>query len=260
MVVRVPVFYATDREKVTSNLDSEGCKLGEFTTGCATVLLPKCGEWFDSTQLKSDFASMGWKLDDDAEAVEPFIEVRGYVAEPIPEKVLTDVRRCGDFWSALQNQAENFQRKCVYIYIHGFASGGYNSLYTAGILSSRLEAPVVAFSWPSEGTAGLKPLQINPLDRKFIRNRYLRDRGMVDRKEVMEDLKTFVRTMRDKLPSSIEICLVAHSLGNRLMSRYLCSDAKEKFASVYFLAADVVEELFLQTAKTLRSKSKYSAV
>ncbi len=256
--VRVPVFYATDRVKITSNKDAAGETLGPLHLGLATALLPKDLSWLDgSDSLKSTVAKLGWVLDNDAITIVPYIEVRGYVAEPDSSVVLSNVQDSPDFWTALSAEADASPFRTVYVYIHGFASSGDNSVYAAGVLSSCVESPVVAFSWPSEGTVGLKPLQVT--GKKRIRARYLADRKMIDREEVLKDLTTFLSELKRKLPDK-RICLVAHSLGNRLLANYICSPAPEQFDEVYFLAADVDHDLFMRSLANLKTKSKHTSV
>jgi len=257
-VLDVPVFYATDREKLTSNKEEAGAKLAPFTMGCARVFLPYEKRWQNGDNLSEQYQKLGWQVDSARDTIKPFIEVRGYVAEPSPQSVLSVEGECSDFWSRLKAQAEVSSDHRVYVYIHGFASSGNNAVYSAGILAAELEAPVIAFTWPSKGTAGLKPLRL--VGRKRMRALYLADRDMIDQPQVLSDLSAFVSKLKTELGPNVKVNLVAHSLGNRLLAKYLAGDATDDFAGVYFLAADIDQRLFMEVLKKLQAKSSYTAI
>ncbi|MDX1990570.1 MAG: alpha/beta hydrolase [Candidatus Obscuribacter sp.] len=257
-VLDVPVFYATDREKLTSNKEEAGAKLAPFTMGCARVFLPYEKRWQNGDNLSEQYQKLGWQVDSARDTIKPFIEVRGYVAEPAPQSVLSVEGECSDFWSRLKAQAEASSDHRVYVYIHGFASSGNNAVYSAGILAAELEAPVIAFTWPSKGTAGLKPLRL--VGRKRMRALYLADREMIDQPQVLADLSIFISKLKTELGPNVKVNLVAHSLGNRLLAKYLAGDATDDFAGVYFLAADIDQRLFMEALKKLQEKSSYTAI
>lgn len=256
--VQVPVFFATDRQIITSNQEKSGATLSPLSVGYGNVLLPMNKDWqISGGELKKELQLQGWKLNATRATVKPFIEVRGYVAEPVPTEVLTEVGVKDDFWQMLQEQINSNGRNEVWVYIHGFASSGNNAVYSGGILASALQAPVVVFTWPSLGTAGLKPLRL--VGRKRMRALYLADREMIDQPQVKKDLETFLMGIQKRIPT-VKINLVAHSLGNRLMAKYLASAAEEKFDSVYFLAADIDQTLFFDALKKLKIKARYTSV
>ncbi|MCW5822408.1 MAG: alpha/beta hydrolase [Cyanobacteria bacterium TGS_CYA1] len=255
-IIKVPVFFASDRLKITSNKDESGSKLGPLKLGFAEALLPVSRTYLQDNNLLPSLTHLGCSLDQNLRTFEPYIEIRGYVAEPEAKDFLQNVEVTRDFWSRLAKASE--ESKTVYVYIHGFASSGENSLYSAGIMSASVEAPVVSFTWPSKGTAGLKIPKL--WGRKRLRALYLSDREMIDDKQVMSDLTTFLKDLKSKLPVDTKIILVAHSLGNRLMARYLVTDANEHFERVYFIAPDVDNDLFVQVAGSLKKKAKYVAV
>lgn len=247
-VMKVPTFYVTDRAEITSNKVEAGAQLSNLKMGCASVFLP-------AKELTQALSKLGCTIDQERSTQEPYIEVRGYVAEPEPEKCLK-LEESNDFWQKLSDASK--VSKSIFVYIHGFASSGDNAVYSAGILQSHVEAPVISFTWPSKGTAGLKYIRF--WGRKRIRALYKDDREMIDSPKVMSDLKTFLKDLKGNMPVDTQINLVAHSLGNRLMARYLASDAVEKFDRVYFIAPDVDNDLFVQVARSLRKKARYVAV
>lgn len=256
-IIKVPVFFASDRVKITSNKDESGSKLGPLKLGCAEALLPVSKSYMqEDKSLLPSLLHLGCSLDQSHSTFEPYIEIRGYVAEPEAKDFLQNVEETKDFFARLAKASK--ESKTVYVYIHGFASSGDNSLYSAGIMAASVEAPVVSFTWPSKGTAGLKIPKL--WGRKRLRALYLSDREMIDDKQVMSDLITFLKDLKDKMPEDTKIILVAHSLGNRLMARYLATDAKEHFERVYFIAPDVDNDLFVQVAGSLKKKAKYVGV
>lgn len=258
--VFIPTFFCTDRKAITSNLEANGQVLDQMKSGCADVRVPLKVDWLESdgSNLLARFKALGWRLDQANSTQKPFIEVRGYVAEPFPEKVLSNIEVCEDFWQKLSAQVAESSDKTVYVYIHGFASSGHNAVYSAGILSANVEGPVVAFTWPSQGSAGLKPLKL--VGKKRMRARYEHDLQMIDKPEVLSDLSGFLSELKKKLPVDSRVVLIAHSLGNRLMARYLVSDARESFDKVIFIAADVNQDLFMDVLKVLRRKAKSTVV
>ncbi len=256
-IIKVPVFFVTDRKKITSNKDESGHQLGPLKLGCAEALLPVDKSFLQEDQaLIPSLKNLGCTLDEKLTTFEPYIEIRGYVAEPEAKDFLQNIEESPQFWTKLTKASED--SKTVYVYIHGFASSGDNALYSAGIMAGSVEAPVVSFTWPSKGTAGLKLPRF--WGRKRLRALYLFDRKMIDDNQVMNDLTTFLRDLKTKLPEDTKIVLVAHSLGNRLMARYLASDATEKFDRVYFIAPDVDNDLFVRVAFSLKKKAKYVGV
>jgi esterase/lipase superfamily enzyme len=257
-VVEVPTFFATDRSKISSNQDLQGARLHDLHVGCATVIVPSNDEWFDGhSNLNNDLKAMGWRVNQEKSTYEPFIEVRGYVAEPRPEKVLSGVSDGSDFWKRLNQAVAADPHKNVFIYIHGFAASGESAVYSGGVLESNVQSPVVAFTWPSQGSAGLHPLHL--VGKKRMRARYLADRAMIDDPQVLDDLATFLHQLKTQLPDA-RVNLVAHSLGNRLLSRYLAADYFDTFEGVYFLAADVDEDLFMSAVAKLKNKAKHVSV
>ncbi len=259
-IIRVPVFYATDRAKITSNKDDAGFQLSGLKLGCATVSLPMRNEWLGERQdkLKPALSNFGCQIDQDNSTQEPYIEMRGYVAEPEPQKMLSDIRECADFFAKVKDAAVGSQSRSVFVYIHGFASSGNNAIYSGGVLAANVEGPVISFTWPSKGIVGLKHLRF--WGKKQIRELYKADKEMIEDPQVLSDLKSLIKELRSNLPPDVHINLVAHSMGNRLLSKYLGSDAEERFEKVYFLAPDVDNELFLQIVPKLRKKVRYCAV
>lgn len=257
--VEIPVFVATDRQRITSNKDQSGQTLDSLHFGTGTVRLPLEQKWLDGTDISNRYRNLGWNLDRENPTLRPYIELRGYVAEVNKEAVLQELReKDSAFWTNLRTCVQKNPEHRVYVYTHGFASSGENSVYAAGVLSSQVEAPVVAFSWPSAGRAGLPfPCLFGP---NTTRSLFKRDQKTIDDPQVLGDLSTLVASMKRNLPADTKITLVAHSLGNKLLTRYLNTDSKDTVDSVRFLAPDVDKKLFLSAVENISRKSKHVSV
>lgn len=254
-ILKVPVYFATDRAVMTSNQNDDGHKLSTFKVGKGTVYIPLDKRWASSAGLSDPLIKIGCEIDTQRSTLSPYIEPRGYVAEPDEKLFLADVAE-SDIWPSLIEKASSVKK--VYVYIHGFASSGNNALYTVGILAPNLEAPVVAFTWPSKGTAGLKFGRI--FKDGLTSDLYERDKKMIDDPQVLVDLSNFLKDLRRRVPADVQINLIAHSLGNRLLSKYFISDSNEIFDNTYFLSADVDSDLFEHVTKKLNSRSKNTFV
>lgn len=248
--VEIPVYFATDRAKLGSNEEESDRTLSELKTGTAIVRVPSEPRWYSGSGLKKALIAQNWKVNPFASTIKPFIELRGYVAETDRSKVLNDVKSGVDFWQDLNARLKSAERKRVYVYIHGFASSGENALYSAGVLSSQLEAPVVAFSWPSAGRVG-RGIFGPGSTRALFKN----DRKMIDNPNVVNDLANFLSTMRERLAADTEIALVSHSLGGRLLTRLMKDGSSAKFDSLDLIAPDVDKNLFLSALPEMSKRS-----
>ncbi len=254
-VVELPVFYASDRKAITSNKDDCGKILAPLELGNATVRVPAEQGWLTAQkQLASRYEILGWRLNDKESTIKPYIEIRGYVAEADTKAVIKDVHKDNNFWTDLRNEVKQDKDHRVFVYIHGFASSGENAVYASGILSSQVEAPVVSFTWPSAGKVGAKTLGLT------TKTLFENDKKIIDSPQVMDDLSKFISQLKREMPADARIELVAHSLGNRLMTRYLGSKARETFDAVYFLAPDVDKRLFLSAVDQISKKAKHVEV
>ncbi len=258
--VRIPVFYATDRKVVADNKDKNGSLIAPISYGSSSALLPIQKNWLipQSSELLTNLSEMGWTIDKVNSTIRPYLEIRGYVSEESPATIVSPPVVRATYWDDLSNQVTSSSTKTVYVYIHGFAASGINSLYAGAILSAQTESPVIVFSWPSAGTAGLKPFHL--IGKNSIRERYRADRKVIDDPQVLKDLSETITSLKTKLPTDTKIVLVAHSLGNRLMANYLAGNNSEILDGVYFLAADVNQDIVDKMLKRLDSRSRYTAV
>ncbi len=254
--VEIPIFFCSDRKSISSNKCDKGKELGQAQLGSAIVRVPVAKRWLDQNQnLSAKLSDLGWKQNSKDPTLEPYIELRGYVAEKNTKAVLRDIAADDNFWKHLSEKVKIEKEHRVFVYIHGFASSGENALYSTGVLASQLEAPVVAFTWPSAGKVGS-----NFFGSNSPRSLFRRDRMIIDSPEVMNDLTQLIHQMRTQLPPDTKIGLIAHSLGNRLMTRYLDGDAQDKLDSVYFVAPDVAAKLFLSALPDISTKSNHVCV
>jgi esterase/lipase superfamily enzyme len=258
--VRLPVFFATDRQLIARRGVRESATLGSLKCGMSAITLPPETAWMEpqKNSLRDDLRAMGWTIDQTSTTFVPVIEDRGYVAEGAREKVVEPpTTYTEEFWKKLSSAVENSRAKKLYVYIPGFASSGINSLYAGGVLSAHVEAPVVVFSWPSDGIAGAGPDEI--VKGKGMLFRYNKEEALIQSPQVLSNLTDFLEQARAKLKSA-EFVLVAHSLGNRLMARYFESHPQVKFAGVYFIAPDITTDLFYRALPGIRTQSAYTAV
>lgn len=254
-VLELPVFYASDRQKICSNKDEAGQILAPLELGTATVRVPLEDHWLSKDgKLDPRYDGLAWHLNDKDATLVPYLEIRGYVAEKDTQAVLKDVKENKNFWMDLRSELSHEKSHRVYVYIHGFGSSGENAVYASGVLASQVEAPVVAFTWPSVG-------KVAPhLFGKGTRGLFKQDRKMIDSPKVLDDLSRFLSTMKRELPEDTKLELVAHSLGNRLMTKYLHSKSTETFDSLDFLAPDVDKKFFLSALNDITRKAKHVAV
>ncbi len=258
--VDIPVFFASDRKRISSNKETDGKTLAPLQLGECIVRVPCEREWQSSeTELKDELQQLNWEMELTEPTIKPTIDVRGYVAERAPRAAVPVVaENVQSFWSDLRSAVEKQKEHKVYVYIHGFASSGENSLYASGVLASQVQAPVVAFTWPSAGTVGLKYPHL--AGSKTTRALFKADRKMIDDPQVGSDLGEFLARLKTELPTNVQVELVAHSLGNRLLTRHLKGSAQENFDNVYFLAPDVDKKVFLSSVPEILSKSKHVSV
>ena len=263
-VVHVPVYFATDRMIIGSNKEAGGHELTKMWTGKTEVVLPAQAEWMDSSHqnLADSLINSGWSFHPTGLTQKPFIEARGYVAEykmkPLCLPKTPTKLEAQTFFTEINAASSRAPQHNVCIYIPGFASSGDNTLYASGILSANLQAPVIAFMWPSEGTVGLRPPTL--IGDNSPAARFARDKETIDRPQVLEDLRGLVAQLRRSLSADSKIILVAHSLGNRLLMNYFLSNPAETVDSAHFIAADVDESQFEKALPFLKSKSKYNAI
>lgn len=254
--IEIPIFFCSDRKTISSNKSEDGKTLGPAQFGTATIRVPRDDRWFDEqNNLSRHLVELGWRSNNSEPTLKPYIELRGYVAEKNTAAVLKDVRTDKEFFKHLSDQVKHDKEHRVYIYIHGFASSGENALYSTGVLASQLEAPVVSFTWPSAGKIGSQLFGSNS-PRALFR----RDRKIIDSPEVMQDLDKLIHRLKTELPADTRINLIAHSLGNRLMNKYLDGDSNDKLDSVYFIAPDLAAKMFLSALPDISAKSKNIAV
>ena len=254
--VEIPIFFCSDRKAITSNKIESGRVLGPAEFGAATVRVPTQERWLDEKQnLNENLAKLGWAKNSTEPTLEPFIELRGYVAEKDTKAVLKDVHADKEFWTHLSSKVKNDKEHRVFVYVHGFASSGENALYATGVLASQLEAPVISFTWPSAGKVGA-----NLFGSNSPRALFKRDRALIDSPEVMSDLTNLIHKIKTQLPADTKVGVIAHSLGNRLVTRYLDGDANDKLDTVNFVAPDVSAKMFLSALPDITAKSNNISV
>lgn len=247
--VSIPVPFVTDRKQLMESGDNEGAELSKVKMGVARITVPTQQKWFENGALKSSLSDLGWTYDN--RTVDPIrpIQPEGYSTGPKPERLFSEDAKA-DFWKELESIEKRSHAKEVFVYIHGFAASGINAVYATGILASELEAPVVCFTWPSLG-------QVLPaMSRKFER-----DRRILEGDRVLADFDGFIRELVEKSGPDVKVSLIAHSLGNRLVTRQFEQEGRLpfKYRRVIFVSADVQKDRFEKIGSEVVSSAEYVA-
>lgn len=259
--VRLPVFVVTDRQVIGPKGSQESASLSnDVKKYVSSVNVPLDPQWMPSAnELRDDLLGMGWVVDRSTPCFLPMIEDRGYTAEGARESLVSQpINDIDQFWKNLSKSVETCSNKRLYVYIHGFASSGINSVYTGGVLSSQVQAPVVVFSWPSDGVAGAGPKDV--ISGKGSMTRFRSEEAIIEDPRVLNHLVGFMEEAKSKLGPSTQFVIIAHSLGNRIMAKYFASGPRVNFAEVYFIAADVSKEGFYHALPGLKSHSAKTIV
>ena len=259
--VYIPVLYATDRKRIASKLDQDGSTIASLHFGYATVSVPIQTKWLqeNNPKLKKHLQALGWKYDPSGVAQKPYIEERGYVAES-ESRNLVKLNTAADFWKSLDAYME-FASDELFVYIHGFASSGNNAIYSTGVLSSHLEAPVICFTWPSLGIVGLKG-KIPFLSKNRVAQNFKRDRKIIDDPRVCADMNSMMQKLNKYVNGRKRISIIAHSLGNRLVVGHLNQHTKSPivFKRLILIAPDVNRDVFANSLDNILSHSEYVVV
>lgn len=215
----VDVYYGTDRK---INDQSESVKdlyigdRGDFSYGVCKVSIPKghkVGELEAPSLLKFEF-----------------------VEDPALHVVLLDIERkdANTYFQELSHEINNSNGKQAFIFVHG-----YNVSFEAAARRTaqmaydlRFEGAPIFYSWPSAGTiAG-----------------YPQDEGNIE--WTVPNLRNFLKDVIEKTQAE-SIHLVAHSMGNRALTRvlteandYLNSDQLSVIKKIILTAPDIDADIF----------------
>jgi esterase/lipase superfamily enzyme len=225
----VRIFYATDRNP-TGNLEPAGF----YGTGRAqdgNLLLGTC-----EVSIPRDHR-MG-------ELEEPSIWRLEFREDPEKHIVLLKVEQQGyeQFYNLLSARVQESSRKEALVFIHGFNVSFEDAARRTAQLSYDLgfDGAPILYSWPSEG--------------RLLR--YTVDETNV--KWTASHLRRFLHDVAKK-SNATKIHLVAHSMGNRALTRVLESLAAEfssipkpRFSQVILMAPDIDADVFAQLAQRMQ--------
>ena len=212
--VEVEVFYATDRARTGKPLPAQyfGSKRGKLQFGLCSVSIPK-------RHTRGELESpVWWKLE--------------FSKDPAKHVVLlsrTSLEQAA-FYNRLRATAD---ARDLLVFVHGFNVTFEVAVRRTAQIAHDLRFPGVpiTYSWPSQGSA-------KPLD-------YTADEATVEWTE--PHLKQFLKDLRARAGSG-RVHLIAHSMGNRALTKVLRSLAAESppvvFNQVILAAPDIDAEVF----------------
>jgi len=135
-----------------------------------------------------------------------------------------------DFRLEIESKLQKATEKSVLIFIHGYNTSFIDAVFSAAQVSHDIKyqgVPIV-FSWPSLERA---PLYIADKNNAYWASKYL------------EDLIKIILS----LDSSYKINIIAHSMGNEVLTRALCNieeSHKTRFKNIVMCAPDLDKDIF----------------
>ncbi len=213
----IPLYYATDRSLNSNEKPAKkyGTDRGTLTYGTCQVSIPK------KHKLGEVERPSIWKLEF-SEDPSKHITLRE-LAVMDPEAYYADIKA----------RVQSAAGKNAFVFIHGFNVTFEDAALRTAQMAFDLEfagAPVF-YSWPSKGSA-------------FA---YTVDEATAE--WAYPDLKTFLADFADK-SSAESIYLIAHSMGNRVLTRALVSlmaerpELKSRFREIILAAPDIDADVF----------------
>ena len=215
----VPIFYATDRQKKNSKKPSKiysGKKGdGELHLGKCIVSIPRIHSMGEIER------PLWWKLE--------------FSENPEKQIILKEVQQLSDssFFKQLEEKTIAADRREAFVYIHGFNTSFSEAVLRAAQMAYDISfsgVPIV-YSWPSKG----KVLE------------YWEDGK--NSEWTVPHLEDFLEQLVTK-ESFDQIHIIAHSMGNRPMTKALMTLAKRHkeeaiFEQVILAAPDIDAEIFV---------------
>ncbi len=226
----VEVFYGTDRRREDIKQPSKfyGSKRGTLEYGVCEVSIPRIHE---QGELEGPFEFISIRIGD-------FDDKKHVVLKevnPITENI---------YFKNLSDRINKSPKKQAFVFIHGYnvtfedaARRTAQIAYDMGFNDARVGAPIF-YSWPSQG----KP--ITPEFRLF--KPYTIDEGNNEWSET--NLEEFLLKISTKTKAKM-IHLIAHSMGNRALTKVLRKFANESklsplFKEIVLAAPDIDAEIF----------------
>lgn len=213
-----PVFFATNRTKT---------KQGYSATRASHVMLGKCDVFIPRNRLYGDLG----------QSILRRMSMFDFNENQVTVKKIASTSK-EDYWKSWNCEIAGGVRgaRHALLFIHGYRCTFEEAIVRAAQLGVDLNinGATTVFSWPSQGSLF----------------GYAADAAAVEASEIAlaDYLKDLIRK------SDAEVThIVAHSMGNRLLLRALCSLASEaasasSFGQIVFAAPDVDRDFFLQRA------------
>ncbi len=225
--VKVPVYYATTRSRAVNDARNV-FGAGRTTThyGLSWVSIPRSHEA--------------------GELEEPSIFTLTVREDPAKHVVLLEVRaRPKERWfSELKASIAEAGTKQTFVFVHGFNVAFADATRRTAQIKYDLgfDGPAILFSWPSHGKKAL----------------YLADEANAEWSA--PQLAAFLAELRKQTGATTDIHIIAHSLGNRVLSRALeridvdaTITPKPKFSQIVLAAPDMDADVFRdQLAPSMR--------
>jgi esterase/lipase superfamily enzyme len=246
----VPIYYATSRKSIDSADGSlaYGTERGVATAyGKCFLSVPSHAEMPPVTKRLA--ADLSWKI------YRPKTEKKFFDFQNIfegfffwdaesrkPERKYTTLETSPmketSFFEELKSKLKLMDSKSqtgVVVYVHGYANDFNSSCQTGGAIARYFELPVVVYSWPSLG--------------KSDAYSYLVDESTSEWCEA--DFERFVSNLGKEVGFK-NIIIIAHSMGNRLISRMLqqlsvsqdLAKDDDKFREIDFVSPEIDKMTF----------------
>lgn len=213
----VKVFYATDRNRrLNTNLsEMYGNGRAELSYGTCEVSIPR-----DHRMGELEAPSI-WRLE--------------FREDPEKHVVLLDVsvEDKDKYFSDLSSRIRDSSKKSAFIFVHGYNVTFENAARRTAQMSYDLgfEGASVFYSWPSQGTVAA----------------YTVDETNIEWTQA--DLKRFLEDFAARTDAE-NIYLIAHSMGNRALSRAFAGlmtekpDLRKRFRELILTAPDIDADVF----------------
>jgi esterase/lipase superfamily enzyme len=216
--VKVEVFYATDRSRSGSREPSEFYAAGRGTLeyGLTSVSIPQL-----HTRGELE-APVWWKLE--------------FREDPVRHVVLLSVEplTATTFHDQVAARSSAAGQRNVLVFVHGFNVSFEDAVRRTAQIAYDLKFPGVpmTYSWPSQGSA-------SPLA-------YTTDETNVEWTEV--HLRKVLTELKDRVGSNVRVHLIAHSMGNRALTKTLRAMSSEMssplFSQLILAAPDIDRDVF----------------
>lgn len=216
--VEVEVFYATDRARSgrPAPKDFFGSGRGSLEYGTAGVSIPRRHQ---AGELESP---VWWRFE--------------FTEDPAKHVVLLGLQTAtaDQFHEAIAARTAPVASRNVFVFVHGFNVTFEDAVRRTAQLAYDLKfpGPPVTYSWPSQGS-------LSPIG-------YTTDENNVEWTE--PHLKQFLVDLKRRVGSDVRIHVLAHSMGNRALTKVMRALAAESdvpvFSQVVLAAPDIDREVF----------------